>query len=233
MKKIGKLFLASSLALGGLFSLGETVSVASSNPIDSLENMNVIEASELVKDKKIKNNNKNLEELNVEYNLKDVDLDNLEEGTNVYNFETEEDLQKFLEEIESTPKKVHKEIKLNDSNNDHKVSDDGEFSTMATSSVRPSTSENTGFSDVYLYADISVYSTGSFRQITGINKVWTEHNGVTFSQDWKETYAYGTVNSTKQLANIYGGGEFSYVLFIEGIGKLYTRKIDLSFTYYL
>lgn len=176
--------------------------------------------------------NLSLNELSSKYDLKNVDINNLPEGSNVIEFKNEEDANKFLATEAAAPQEIEATFDDQGTTNSVGMNKLKALTASPYSTVRKSVSKNTGFASVNLKADIRVYSSGSFREIKDCNE-WTDHTGVTFSLDWNEKYHHHYISSDHTRVEVTGGGVLDYVIFVSGIGKLFSRPIDLKFTYKL
>lgn len=231
--------MAIAIGRGGLFSaIPAKADETDSNLIQDNPGIVVQDGSALVNDANISDDvvtdNATLDDLSTEYNLKDVNISECPEGTPVLKFDSVEDLNKFLATEDAAPKTIETTI-----NNTEPlpVSKLGLSQPLASRSsnyttVRKTKTVNTGFANVNLKADIRVYSSGSFREIKSCHE-WTDHTGFTFSLDWDEKYHWHKISKDHSSVTVAGGGVLNYVIFVSGIGKMYSRPIDIKFTYKL
>ncbi|OYD07213.1 hypothetical protein [Paludifilum halophilum] len=201
------------LTLGIIFpsySYAAGVQTMSDKEIDN--RYEVIDGDDLVKNEPRTGNDLTREELFDKYNLNsNVDVP---KGTEVIKFDNVKNADKFFNKIEEDVKNPTVEKKTDD-----KFHDLG-----YTRQVR---SVSFGFSDINLHADI-YWNSG--KTITSC-KAWTTHTGTTFSLGWDQKYAYCSPSSGSRSTMVKGGGTGKWVVFVEGIGTVYSKDINIHYGY--
>ena len=182
-------------------------------------------------------NNASRENLVKEYDLKTITLDELPEGSSYIKLENEAQLKAFLEVIHEMPRKVTKEFKINKSELQEDKTDNNTIVTPHSTSTMIQTVSTTGwynaFGKVALYARIELSRHGSFGWISGCHE-YTRHTGFTFGFAWEEDYCYSDFTGDQTTSvNVYGGGTVKYVVFVEGLGTVYSKPVDMTINYSL
>ncbi|WP_342042685.1 hypothetical protein [Bacillus sp. OTU2372] len=193
-----------------------------SDILDGITDANYEVTTEAKADKEVatKKEEKQIEQLFEEYSLEPLTTE-LPANTPVVNFDSVEEFKKFLED---TNKPTEIEI------NEHKSENDQLFASLfgiKTADAAMKTykySEWHGASKLNLYADVNRNSKG---KVTDTD-VWTTLTGITLGFAWDEKNAYAILNSSKTGGTAYGRGTFSYVIFIQGIGTIYSYDIKMS-----
>lgn len=199
------------------------------------ENKNIVNGSDLLKQNGIQsqqNENMSLKEIQEEYDLEELDLSTVPDNIPIITFDSEADLQKFIEEAEKAPSHFHQEINLRELPN----SNEGGISLLSTFERNVSYSESNLFglgAKYSLLGKLTIYSSGSFHSITKVSNVRTTLTGITIGYNYKQQGARGKIASNGQSAYLSGEGILDYVLFFGGIGKVYSRPISISSTFYL
>lgn len=176
---------------------------------------------------------KEIKEVFEEYNLEEINLEEMPEGTTYIKVNNEKELQALLQVIKSIPKNVHKEYKFDKKDlKKSNGSDDGEVQPLVTYGTvhRSVVGWDNVWSQVELHANIDVAYEGSFRWITGCHE-WTTYTGMTVGFSWDEEYCYHNINDGGISVNVYGGGTMSWVIYVEGIGTVYREPVNMSLYY--
>lgn len=234
MKKIlaGMLFFALVVAL-----IAPTSLKAHAETNTDLSKFDVVNGDEIVKDVKLNTDNleQDVHKALDDYGLETINLnEDIPEGSQVISFDNMEDFHKFMS---MTDQPIEEEVTTVEEYDED--SDLGEnevapsYNLMATAAKSSSTtktyktSNNAGFGTINLYAKITRNSKG----VVTAKSVWTSHTGVTLGIDWKQNYAYATLNSTKKGGKAYGGGTKSWVIFVSGIGTVKKQDVSLKLSF--
>lgn len=163
---------------------------------------------------------KQIGQLFEEYNLEPLTTE-LPANTPVVNFDNVEEFKKFLED---TNKPTEIEINEHESENNQFLASLLGIKTADAAVKTYGYSEWHGASKLNLYVDVNRNSSG---KVTSTD-VWTTLTGITLGFAWDEKNAYAILNSSKTGGTAYGRGTFSYVIFIQGIGTIYSYDIKMS-----
>ncbi|MFD0826375.1 hypothetical protein ACT8ZR_11985 [Neobacillus sp. M.A.Huq-85] len=167
-----------------------------------------------------KKEEKQIEYLFEEYNLEPLTKE-LPANTPVINFDSVKEFKRFLED---TSKPTEIEISEDESENNQFLASLLGIRTADAAVKTYKYSEWHAASKLNLYADVNRNSKG---KVTNTD-VWTTLTGITLGFAWDEKNAYASLNSTKTGGKAYGRGTFSYVIFVQGIGTIYSYDIKMS-----
>ena len=210
MKKIFMLFTLLTLTISSFIpSYSHAAGIKMSDAeLDST--YEVVDGDELVTNLPSTGESLTLEQLFQKYNLEPAT--NIPQGTEDIKFDSVETADKFFT-------KINKDA-------ENPIIEDSSFSTLAlgTTQVR---SVSFGFSKINLYADI----TWNSNKIITSCRAWTTHTGVTFSLGWDQKYAYCTPTSGSRTTMVKGGGTGKWVVFVQGVGTVYSKDINIHYGY--
>lgn len=232
LKKLSISFLSLVLVLFGLnIGISSHDAYAENVPDIFTEDINAdfetVEFGEIEKEKLNIEETQEINNVFAEYNLEPLNLDeiNLPNDAEVLNFESINEFEKYMDEIQKPI-----EIEVEEVSNSNTIAFInniiGNKSASAAMKIYK-TSANAGFGNINLYANVDRNTKG----IITSTKVYTTHTGVTVGIDWNQTYAYPSLNSKKTGGKAYGGGTCSRYIFIAGIGTISKRDVALSLSF--
>ncbi|MGG3625522.1 hypothetical protein ABES25_18445 [Bacillus gobiensis] len=205
------------LSIAALFLFGAI-------PVNAEENAQVVDGGKIIDENNLTTSTESTyKELSKEFQLRDATPEELKSDLKGIKFDSEEELATFLENASKAPITKQEVI----------IPKSG-FSTLATGNVkRKKGIEHIGiWGQVNIEADFGLSGSGSFYQINSVNNIETYASGFVFPFDWEQTgRPYGRISENKQSATAYGGGNVQYLLFFNGIGKVYERHVDCEVTF--
>jgi hypothetical protein len=224
----------------GVLSLNLLFWGGASTGAESNQNIDVVEADKIIEQNNLErtsNDEVSVEELSEQYGLKDADLSEVEPGTNAINFDTEEELAIFLEDVNKETSS--EEFVVSEETVDAKLNPN--FAKASSLVAAAGSSKRTvkravehigAFGDINIEADFYVSGSGSFYWISSVQNIRTYASGFTWPFDWTQTgKPYGSISSNKQSATAYASGTVDYLLFVKGIGKWYSRAVNCDVSY--
>ncbi|MET3209871.1 UNVERIFIED_CONTAM: hypothetical protein ABIC26_002819 [Paenibacillus sp. PvR008] len=233
MKKTA-IILTSALALMAVapvaaFAAPENVEVqevSSQAKSNSLEGLNLIDASKYIsqKDSAKATKYKTADEVFAAHGgtAKQIDLSTLPKGTAVINVKSVDELDALLSGVSGSLAGEDVTINANESKDTN--------GTGTTSKVSPAAYTATMSSNMYdaktwwvrLYSNYTANNTG----ITDV-QAYTALNGLVVGINWSQTSATSTKITNKQWLT-KGSGTYSLYVFINGIGNIYSESVNGS-----
>ncbi|WP_340372520.1 hypothetical protein [Peribacillus sp. FSL E2-0218] len=207
-----------------IFGLTITPSLADENGIDILEastssDYEIVDIEKAQQQNATKSEEKEIGNLFKENGLEPLEMSKIPEDAQVINFDSIEEFEKFLGDTQGV-------VEIEEQSNDIELLGLITGLNAVSAAVKTyKTSITKGVSSkVNLYADVTRNSKGVITK----TKVWTSHTGVTLGLSWKQNSAYANLNSTKKNGTAYGKGTMSWVVFVKGIGTIYSYDVSLS-----
>lgn len=222
------------LSLNLLFWGGASAGAEGNQNIDVVEANKIIEQHDL---ERTSNEEVSVEGLSEQYGLKDADLSEVDPGTTAINFDSEEELAIFLEDVnkETTSEEfVVSEEKVDAKLNPNFAKGAAQMAAAGSSkrTVKKAVEHIGAFGDINIEADFWVSGSGSFYWISSVSNIRTYASGFTWPFDWSQTgKPYGSISSNKQSATAYASGTVDYLVFVKGIGKWYSRAVNCDVSY--
>lgn len=220
--KLNKIILSTVLATTLMFG-GTVLPKAENKPKEVLDHMTsaeyeFIEAQEAIATSKTLSEEKEIQSILSSNNLQPISEEEISADTIVMNFDSIEEFEQFIAEAQSPL-----EVSLDNQSNNNLL-DLFNPQTVNAATTTFSKSQWHGASKLNLYVTATKGSNGLITK----TKVWTSHTGVTLGFHWKQNQAYATLSSTKKSGKAYGHGTFSWVVFVKGIGTLFSRDITMT-----
>lgn len=162
-----------------------------------------------------------------------IDIEDLPEGVTALEFNSKKEMESYFENAE---KEFVNQDKGNNPYTDKILSvetthdENGEERSVST--IQRSTYKTYGGTKCNLIADIKVYSSGSFRSITGCRQR-TNISGYTLGMGWRQSSASNNLGGKEKTSvTVKGSGQLITYLLSEGTKiEIARRNVDLSLYY--
>lgn len=232
MKKtlISTLLITSLALTGGIAPRADISSdEVIEEPFNPSYNYEFIEAGEAKSESATYQEKKELEALMNTTGMSKADLDSIPDDAKVINFETIDDMKKFITEQNTT---LVSSVVFDQK---HQEVDNNLLGLFHAQTVEAATRKRfikswpqSFFGKLNLIADVTKNYAGKISSVS----VSTSLTGAHWPYTWKQSDTDYRLSATKLSGIAYGWGEISYVLFFQGIGTLYSYNVDMELKFF-
>lgn len=215
-------------------SLKARAAIVNSN----LKNFQLVNGDNLVNDVAPNTNSSKTDVIKAfnEYGLKPININDIPKGTQVINFDSIGNFQKFMQIISQPNSSTTPDSKALTQGVGFSTNLITPLSMMPPQggggyTIKTVTLKKSILAGISCYINLYVTLHRNSSGTLTVYQTWTSQTGFTFALDWHQSYAYTVLNSRKTGGSAYGGGTQSWVIIVKGVGTVKSQDARLQINF--